>query len=135
MILYSGLITLDYNPATDILETSMPDVRQFASSEVMACVDIIVSHIHNYDIKKLLLDSSKSVVDVEMDEYKAVSEKFARSLLATRLRKLARIATADAVREAKSTRVSTDLLQELNFPITFGNFTNRKEAMRWLLQD
>jgi hypothetical protein len=34
----SGIIKLDYNPATDILVTSMPDIRQFEMAEVKYCL-------------------------------------------------------------------------------------------------
>lgn len=64
MLIYSGVITLDYDPPTDILETSMPDIKEFALSEVSFCLGLIVESIRNYDIKHLLLDSSKSVIEV-----------------------------------------------------------------------
>jgi len=134
MIIYSGIITLNYNPATDVLDTSMPDVKQFGLSEVSFCLQLIVESIRNYDIKKLLLDSSKSVVEVEDEPYKAVTTKFGTELMGTRLKKIARVATADARREEKSATVSAELRRELNFPVEFRNFTSKAGAMEWLLQ-
>lgn len=133
MLLYNGIITLDYDPATDVLVTGMPDIRQFGLSEVSFCLGLIVESVRNYDIKHLLLDSSKSVVEIEDEAYKAVTAKFGMDLMKTRLRKIARVATADAGREEKSTRISAELRQELNLPVTFQNFTSRAEAMDWLL--
>ncbi len=133
MLLYNGIITLDYNPATDVLVTSMPDVRLFGLSEVGFCLDLIVESVRNYDIKHLLLDSSQSVVEVEDQAYKAVTAKFGMDLMKTRLRKIARVATADAKREEKSARISAELRQELNLPMAFQSFPSQDEAMDWLL--
>ena len=133
MIIYSGIITLDYNPVTDVLTTSMPDVKQFGLSEISFCLGLIVENVRNYDIKKLLLDSSKSVVEVEDEAYKAIMMKFGMDLRGTRLKKIARLATADTGREEKSAKLSAELRQELNLPVEFRSFTRRKEAMDWLL--
>ena len=133
MIIYSGIITLDYNPATDVLATSMPDVRQFGMAEVSFCLGLIVENIRNYDIKKLLLDASNSLVEVEDEAYKAMATKFAMDLMKTRLKKIARVETADAKREEKSAKMSRELKQELNLPMEFRNFSSKEEAMGWLL--
>jgi hypothetical protein len=133
MLLYNGIITLDYNPTTDILLTSMPDVKQFTLPEVSFCLGLIVDNIRNFDIKNLLLDSSQSVVEIEEESYKAITSKFAVDLMSTRLQKIARVGTTDTSREEKSAKLSTELKQELNLPIAFKNFSNQTEAMAWLL--
>jgi len=133
MLIYSGIITLDYNPATDVLVTSMPDIRQFGLSEVSFCLGLIVENIRNYDIKNLLLDSSKSVIEAEDEAYKTLTTKFSMDLMATRLRKIARVATTDIKREEKSSKLSAELKQEMNLPIEFKNFSDRAHAMDWLL--
>lgn len=134
MLIYSGIITLDYNPATDVLATSMPDIREFSSSEVGYCLDLIIESIKGYDIKYLLLDSSKSVVEIEDEAYKATIMKFSMALMSTRLKKIARIGTEDTKREEKSAKVAQELKQELNMPIDFKNFSDKTEAMDWLLE-
>lgn len=134
MLIYSGIITLDYNPATDVLATNMPDIREFSSSEVAYCLDLIVESIRGYDIKNLLLDASKSVVEVEDEAYKAITTKFSMGLMNTRLKKIARVATEDAKREEKSAKITRELRQELHLSIEHRNFTGREEAMDWLLQ-
>jgi len=133
MIIHNGIIKLDYNPTTDILVTSMPDVRQFGLSEVSFCLGLIVDSIKNYDIKYLLLDSSKSVVEVENEAYKAVTSKFVMDLMSTRLKKIARLGTTDPVREGKSTKVASELREQVNLPVEFQNFNSQTEAMDWLL--
>jgi hypothetical protein len=132
MLIYSGIITLNYHPSTDILETSMPDVRQFASSEVSFCLGLIIDTIRNYNIKNLLLDSSKTVIEAEDEAYKAIIAKFGMDLMSSQLKKLARISTQDVVREERSAKISGELKEELNLPISFKNFTNKAEAIKWL---
>ncbi len=133
MLIYSGIITLDYNPTTDVLVTSMPDVRQFGMSEVSFCLGLIVDNIRNYDIKNLLLDSSKSVIEVEDEAYKAITAKFTKDLMSTRLKKIARVGTLDIKREEKSAKLSMELKQEFSLPIIFENFTSKAAAMEWLV--
>ena len=135
MLLYNGIITLDYNPATDVLVTSMPDIRQFALAEVTFCLDLIVDNVRNYDIKNLLLDSSQSIIEVEEEAYKAITTQFSRDLMNTRLRKLARVGPANTKRkrEEKSNRLATEIRQELRLSIAFKSFNSRATAMEWLL--
>lgn len=134
MLIYSGIITLDYNPATDVLATNMPDIYEFSSSEVVYCLELIIESIKGYDIKHLLLDSSKSVIEVEDEAYKAITQNFSLALMSTRLKKIARIGTQDTKREEKSVKVASELKQELNLSIDFRNFNDRAEAMDWLLE-
>lgn len=133
MLIYSGIITLDYDLTTDVLVTSMPDVRQFALSEVSFCLELIVDNIRNYDIKNLLLDSSKSVIEVEEEAYKAITTKFMMDLMSTRLKKIARVGTTDTKREENSAKLSSELRKELNLPIQFKTFTSKADAMEWLI--
>jgi len=133
MLIHSGIITLDYSPATDVLVTSMPDIKEFGASEVSFCFGLIVENVRNYHIKNLLLDSSKSIVEVEDEAYKAITMKFAMDLMGTRLKKLARVGTIDTEREEKSAKLSADIKQEVNLPVEFRNFATREEAMEWLL--
>ena len=135
MLIHSGIITLDYSPATDVLVTSMPDVKEFSLSEVSFCLGLIVENVRNYHIKNLLLDSSNSVVEVEDEAYRAITMKFAMALMGTRLKKVARVGTADADREQKSARLSADIRQEVNLPVEFRNFATKEEAMEWLLSE
>lgn len=134
MNIYKGIITLDYEPATDVLVTSMPDVRQYGLSEVSVSLGIIVSNIRNYDIKKLLLDASQSVVAVESESYSAVVKKFTLDLMSTRLQKLARVSTTDVLREAPTARIASEVRQELRPTIEHRNFTSPIEALAWLLE-
>ncbi|WP_242926830.1 hypothetical protein [Pontibacter vulgaris] len=130
MILYSGLITLKYDPATDILETEMPNVSQFTLPEVRSCLDIIISHIHNYHITKALFDSRGTQLDIgeNDEEYKALAAKFGADLITTKLRKVARLALADKKREKQGQKLQESAKETL----TIRTFSSYPEAMNWL---
>jgi hypothetical protein len=101
MFLYNDLITLEYNPATDILVTTMPDATHFTLPEVRLCLDIIISHVRNYHISKALFDSRQTQLDLgeKENEYKVMAAQFGEELLETHLRKIARLALTDKNRE------------------------------------
>ncbi|GGK64971.1 hypothetical protein ACD591_01730 [Rufibacter glacialis] len=129
MIIYqSGLITLDYDPATDILYIEWPDVQDFLVLEIRQALSILVDHIKSYDIKKLLIDSSRASLEIPGDEYKEVLMEFGKNLMNTRLEKLARISTPNAMRENKVTEAQ----QDVHFTISLRTFTEKKEAISWL---
>lgn len=132
MLIHNGIINLDYNPATDILITSMPDIRQIGLSEASFCLELVVENIRCYDIKYLLLDANKSVMDAEDQTYKAVTTKFAQDLTNTHLKRIARVETPDTRWEEKAAKVALELRQELNLPIEYQTFPTKAEVLGWL---
>ncbi|WP_026464394.1 hypothetical protein [Adhaeribacter aquaticus] len=137
MVIYNnGLITLDYNPAVDILKVELPNVAQFGVLELSRSLDIVAENIKNYDIKNLLLDSSNVVVeDIQDDAYKSVVENFILTLTKSRLKKLARVNTAVIKHEERLARVTSDVSQKFNIPIAIKMFSDLPEANTWLLQN
>jgi hypothetical protein len=129
MILYqNALIKLDYNPATDILLVDMPSVTYGIVPEFRRALDIIVENVRAYDVKKLLVDARKSVIDMDPEEYARLVSKFAGDLKATRLVKGARVITANADREKLVKKVVSTT--EPGF--LFKTFTDCTEAENWL---
>ncbi|GHA80015.1 hypothetical protein [Pontibacter akesuensis] len=133
MIVYhNSIITLDYDPATDILEVALPDMQAHSISEVERCLHIIVEHVISYDVKKLLLDSSKAVVEVEDETYRSLILQFSRELINTRLQKVARIATPVASQEHRANLMAQEVHQ-LKPAVAYENFAGRAAALDWLL--
>jgi hypothetical protein len=129
MILYqSGLIKLDYDPAVDILFVEWPDFQVYTLSDVRMAINTLVETVRIYDIKKLLVDSSRTVIEVNEEEYRAVMADFARALMTTRLQKMARIMTSDPERESRVNAVK----EEVKLSVAFQNFTDRAVAIEWL---
>ncbi|MFD2247300.1 hypothetical protein [Pontibacter ruber] len=135
MIIFSnGLITLDYEPATDILSVALPDIRNFGTTEVERSLEIIVESITNYDVKKLLLNSSKAIIEVEDVVYRNIIMKFSSDLMKTRLKYLARVGSNMEEQEKRANKVAEEVRYVTNTSITFRNFTDNSEAMEWLLK-
>lgn len=136
MILYqNALIKLDYNPSTDILFIEWPHVEPYTLPEIRRTLELVVEYIRNYDVKKLLIDGSKTQVSPQLEEveYKALVTQFVQDLKKTRLQKAARIITQDKVREARSKELAAELKQEVQLTVQDRSFATRSEALEWLL--
>ena len=136
MILYqNALIVLDYNPSTDILSVEWPNVQPYNLPEIRHTLEMLVESIRNYDVKKLLIDGSKTTVSPELDEseYREIIFKFVSDIAKTRLQKSARIITPDKVREAKSKQLSAEATRNTNLTIQNQDFVTKSEALEWLM--
>jgi hypothetical protein len=132
LIYHNSIITLDYNPATDILSVALPDIQAHSISEVERCLDIIVEHVISYDVKKILIDSSKAVVEVEDEAYRNLMLQFSQALMKTRLQMVARIGTPVAAQERRANLVAEEVHQS-NPLVAYQNFTGKAAALDWLL--
>ncbi|TPE41046.1 hypothetical protein [Pontibacter mangrovi] len=133
MILFSnGLITLDYNPATDIMTVGLPDIRTFSAVEVERALQVVVETITSYDIKKLLIDSSQAVVEVDDATYRLIILGFSQALAKTRLQYVARVESARQQQEDRAARVTEEAKRKGALSITHRNFPNAAEALEWL---
>ncbi|WP_192820491.1 hypothetical protein [Rufibacter sp. LB8] len=129
MIIYhSGILTLDYDPATDIVFVEWPDIQEVVIPEVRQALLVLIENIKNYDIKRLLIDSSKTKLDLQGDEYKEILKEFGKNLMTTRLQKVARVLTKDRAREQQVEQAR----QEVNLSVELRTFLDRAEAETWL---
>ena len=133
MILYQdGFIKLEYDPSTDVLYADCPDIQDFVLLQIHKAFDRIVSAVGAYDIKNLLIDFSKSKIDVSDEDYKMVLGQFVQDLMPTCVKRVARVVSRDAVREARLASLSVDLKKELKPAFVFRNFTSQSAALSWL---
>lgn len=129
MILFkNSYITLEYDPQTDILSVDMPTVDHLILPEVKLTLNILVEHVRNYNVKKLLVDARKTVVEVDETTYTHLVEGFSRELMATNIEKVARIVTKSTIREG----VVKKVYGKEDLPIKFRSFEEREEALEWL---
>ena len=129
MILYqNALIKLDYNPATDILFVDMPSINYGIVPEFRRALDIILENVRAYDVKKLLVDARKSVIDMEPEDYSELVARFASDLKATRLVKGARVISSNADRE----KLVKEGVNTMDPGFLFKTFTDVAEAEKWL---
>ena len=130
IIFKNNFLKLDYNPATDILLVDMPTVDNVTLPEVEGALDVIVEHVRNYDVKKLLVDARKTRVEGNQESYAALVAEFSRQLMTTRLQKLARIVSTSEVRESAVKKV----YEEKKLPLEFRSFIEIGPAVEWLME-
>lgn len=129
----TSVITLDYNPATDILQADYPDLVSFQLPEIKRSLTLMVEAIRNYDVKKLLLDASKTTIEVSKEENHAVAMQLATDLVNTRLQKLARIQPINDKREINAQENIRQIKQAGLLPYQLKTFTNKPDAIAWLM--
>ena len=93
---------------------------------------MIVEHIISYDVKKLLLDSSRTIVDVESEAYHNLMLQFGKELIKIRLQKTARVATSLPALEGRANKVA-GALQQSGHGSDYQNFPTKAAALKWLL--
>jgi hypothetical protein len=133
MVLFeNGIIKLDYFPASDILEVAYPDLHDFMLPEVLNSMDILVGNIVNFDVKRVLLDSSLTVVAVSDEKSRRITAHLVAGLMRTRLQKLARVQSASPVVEAIAQGNIKHVRDTYALPFELQNFSCKSEAVEWL---
>jgi hypothetical protein len=127
MIIPNPVLKLDYDPAIDVLSIDWPDFREYSISEVIYVLDSVIETIKNYDIKYLLTDTRKGIVEMSDDKYKKLALNFAVNLKSTRLKKLARIVNTNTLRE----QTVKDVSQQAQLTIPIKNFDKKDLALDW----
>lgn len=128
MIIPSKFLKLEYNPATDILYVEWPDIYEFSSPELKFILGEVINTIRSYDVKKVLADSTKSVVTLDPAEYEMILDQFTKDLMDTRLERFARLTTGQGFREYAAGKVAEALQGICNVQ----NFNDKDEAINWL---
>jgi hypothetical protein len=133
MILFeNSILKLDYNPATDIMEVAYPDLQGYLLSEIKNSINILVDMVKNYDVKRLLLDSSKTVISVSEKESGEISRHLATGLMNTRLKKLARVQSPSSTVETTAQENMKHVQEALTLPFHLQSFSSKADAMEWL---
>ncbi|MBC3538363.1 hypothetical protein ACFSC6_08455 [Rufibacter sediminis] len=138
MILFQNhLIILDYNPSTDILSVDWPNVNSYDLLEIERSLSILVDYIRSYDVKRLLIDSSKTVIhpDIDRTTYLDIVTRFAKNLQNTRLQKSASILHTDTIRQQESEQISEEVTSKVELKIQSQTFATKKAALEWLKQE
>lgn len=135
ILLQNSILKVDYNPATDIVEVNYPDLQGFLLPEIKNSINQMVEVIRNYDVKKILIDLSHTVIDVSDLESKEVSVQLAEELKNTRLQKMARVQPKDTEKELKAQENIRLLREQGLLPYQLKTFTNKSSALDWLKAD
>lgn len=133
MILYhNSLIRIEYSPATDILEVAYPDLHEYLLPEIKHSIDILVENIISYDVKHLLLDSSKTVVAVDAENSRMITTYLVKGLVKTRIQKLARLQSSSPMVESTAENNIRHVNQIMSLPFELKHFTSKELATQWL---
>ncbi|WP_026463277.1 hypothetical protein [Adhaeribacter aquaticus] len=133
MILHQdGLIKLDYDPASDILEVEWPEISKAPVAEITYSLQIFIDTLRHYDIKYLLIDASNNRTEVDNGAYKQMVLKLSQDLANTRLQKLARLESFNPLREEKVKTLSQEVDKKFTRRYAFQNFSDKNEALNWL---
>ena len=133
MILFqNSLVTLTYQPATDVLEVQYPDLHGYLLPEIKHTINILVDTIRNYDVKRVLLDSTKTVISVTAEESRNVTQWLAAGFITTRLQKVARLqSNSEEVEQTAASNIAhVQQAHQLSFALK--NFSDYNEAIAWL---
>ena len=134
MVLYkSSILSLDYHPASDIMEVDYPDLDGFVLSEVRNSLTLMVDTIRHYDVKKLLLDASKTVITISEEENRELTLRLAADLAKTRLQKVARIQPVDSLREVRAQQNIERAREAGLLPYELKTFGSKEDALAWLV--
>ncbi|MCC9138043.1 hypothetical protein ACFSKU_03655 [Pontibacter silvestris] len=134
MVLFdNSLIRLDYTPATDILAVEYPDLHDFLLSDIKRSIDTLVDTAKHYDVKRVLLDSTRTVSSVSEEASRKIAAYLAAGLMGTRVVKVARVQSPSATVETTAQENMKHVRQSLPLPFELQNFTCRAEAVEWLM--
>lgn len=128
MIIPNSIVKLEYHPTTDVLHVSWPDFTDYELSQAQYSLDGIVEAIRNYDVKYLLLDTRRGAVKINEDLYREIKVSFFLALVRTRLVKLARVVSAETLRQ----QLMEHVIRETSFKVSVENFYDVEDALKWL---
>lgn len=133
MILFdNGFFHLDYDPATDTLFVTLPDMRQQELSKAEHCFAIMVEHVNHYHVRNLLLDSRQTVMEVGETECNQLIYWVSLQLKQTNLKKVARLVSSTPELEARARKVQEQVVATPPARYLIKNFTSKEAALEWL---
>ena len=133
MILFeNSVVRLDYDPTTDVVVVEYPDLHDYLLPEIKYSIDKMVEVIRNYDIKHLLLDSTRTVFSVGEEQSKEVAMYLAAGIMKTRVQKVARVQSPVEAVEKRAQGNIKHIQESQPLPFKLQNFTDSSVALEWL---
>jgi len=133
MILYQdSLLQLDYDVSSDVLYVHWPNLTEANITYLDIAFNALLDAIKHYDIKKLLIDSSTSSVEIPEEVYRPLVFSFINRLKSTRLYRMARVISENSFREARLQNYDQQMRSENMFSYETGEFISKDQALAWL---
>ncbi|RDV12980.1 hypothetical protein DXT99_22195 [Pontibacter diazotrophicus] len=135
ILLNNTILRLDYDPSTDILAVDDPDLHYFLLTEIKHKIDTLVNTVINYDVKRVLLDSTKTVISVREADSRETALYLAAGLMKSRVRKVARVQSTCAAVETTAQLNFRHVKDTLLLSFQVQSFASRASARQWLVND
>lgn len=133
MILFENhILKLVYTPATDILDAQYPDLHDFLLPEIKHSIEFLIDKVKNYDIKYLLLDTTRTVFSVSPEESREIALYLATGLSKTRIQKLARVKSLNFDVETRAKGTMQYIIDSGMVSYQLKSFPDKAEALEWL---
>ena len=133
IIFQNTLVKLDYDPATDIGVIEYPDLHDYLLPEIKHSIDLLVDTIRSYDVKRLILDGTKTVSTVDVEQGRAIAAYMTAGLMRTRIQKLARIQSLNDMVDKRAQDNEKYVKETQVPPFLIQAFKSKGEAIDWLL--
>lgn len=134
MVLFdNSLIRLDYDPATDVMEVEYPDLHDYLLTDIKRSIDTLLDTVKNYDVKRLLLDSTRTIISIGDVESREIATYLAAGLTRTRVQKVARVQSPNATVENTAQHNIRHISAAQVLPFELQNFSNKAMALEWLV--
>jgi len=136
MVIYSDtLLHLELDPATEILKVKWPHLVDEPMLIVRATFSKIFDTIKYFNINRLLVDTRNTSTNIPAEDFRKLSEEFIEILIASDLKKLARIVYAEPQREIRAKMLTDELTARLGASFQSREFDDEKAARTWLESD
>lgn len=136
MVLYKDdLMELEYAAAQDVLFVELSGNRQLCAADLRKVFVSAVACIRDHAIKNLLVNFGRSTVDITDTDYKVLMSQLTVGLMPSTIKKIARVALKDPVREQKIDYIYSEIKKSVSLTLLFKNFTNRADALLWLMEE
>jgi hypothetical protein len=136
MIIYEdSTIELLYLTAQDTITATLQSERVYEATEVRKAFTTIVAYTKEYQVSRLLLDFRHNTLDLSETDYKTTVAQLTVGLMQTLLQKVARVGTADPVREQKIESTYDGIKNAVTVPIQVRMFADKTEALQWLIAE
>jgi len=132
MILYQNeLLKLDFQPSQRLLEITWPSFEGRSKEESKLIITRVLNAINDYEVNYLLIDAKATNLGIEISQFHDLASFFITELPKTSVKRVARISTYDQNRE----QLVNHLASGQPMDIDYSNFTNKTEALAWLLPE
>ena len=130
MVLFANsIVVLNYDPATDIAVVQCPDLHDYMLAETKYSIDMLIKTIRNYDVRKPLLDSTRTTISVGSKQSREIATYLALGVMKTRVVKVARIQSPSCSVENHAEGNIKHIQERHRLSFQLKNFTSKEAAI------